>query len=185
MSRTEGTSPKKATSTWRNRLTLTKETRQGHILVCVALWSAISFLLFSRYILATVIVEGASMEPTFHTGDRCLLNRVSPLFGSVNRGDIVVLRDRGDDDFAIKRVVGLPNDDVEIQNGKVFINGKPLPEKYLPPLTQTWTPTPKGNSDYKLGPNSYFVLGDNREISEDSRYYGPISNDALLGVVIH
>lgn len=183
MSRTEDTPPQNATPRWRDRLNLTKETRQGHILVCVALWSAISFLLFSRYVLATVIVEGTSMEPTFHTGDRCLLNRVSPLFGAVNRGDIVVLRDRGDDDFAIKRVVGLPNDEVEIQKGRVFINGQPLTEQYLAPLTQTWVP--KGDVDYKLGPESYFVLGDNREVSEDSRYYGPISSDALLGVVIH
>jgi signal peptidase I len=183
MLRTEDTSSRKLAPRWRERLKLKKETRQGHILVCVALWSAISFLLFSRYVLATVIIDGASMEPTFHTGDRCLLNRVSPMFSAVHRGDIVVLRDRGDDDYAIKRVIGMPNDEVEIHSGHVFINGNLLKEKYLAPATHTWTP--KGDGDYKLGPHSYFVLGDNREVSEDSRYYGPISNNALLGVVIH
>lgn len=183
MLRTENTSPLGAPSTWRMRLNLKKETRRGHILVCVALWSAISFLLFSRYVLATVIIEGASMEPTFRTGDRCLLNRVSPVLGTITRGDIVVLRDRGEDDYAIKRVVGLPNDEIEFRKGRVYINGVLLREKYLAPHTQTWTP--RGNGDFHLGPHSYFVLGDNRPISEDSRYYGPISQGAILGVVMH
>jgi len=182
MLRTENTLPNECSSKWRRRFTLKRETRQGHILVCVALWSAISFLVFSRYVLATVIIDGASMEPTFHTSDRCLLNRIAPIIGSIDRGDIVVLRDRGDDDYAIKRVVGMPNDSVVIHGGKVFVNGTLLEEKYLAPLTHTWTP--KGNGDYKLGPNSYFVLGDNREVSEDSRYYGPVPGKALLGVVI-
>ncbi len=160
-----------------------RETRQGHILVCVALWSAISFLLFSRFVLATVIIDGASMEPTFHSGDRCLLNRMAPLFGSIERGDMVVLRDRGDNDFAIKRIVGLPNDEIDIRKGRVLVNGQPLAESYLAPLTQTWTP--KGDGHYKLDANSYFVLGDNREVSEDSRYYGPVSLNRLLGVVVN
>ena len=165
------------------RLILKKETRHGHILVCVALWSAISFLLFSRFVLATVIIDGASMEPTFRTGDRCLLNRIAPLFGSFGRGDMVVLRDRGEDDYAIKRIVGLPEDEVDIRGGRVFINGKPLDESYLAPLTHTWTP--EGDGHYRVGADSFFVLGDNREISEDSRYYGPISSKRLLGVVMN
>jgi signal peptidase I len=183
MLRTENTWPSRNSSKWRDRLTLKKETRQGHILVCVALWSAISFLLFSRFVLATVIIDGASMEPTFRSGDRCLLNRMAPLFGSIDRGDMVVLRDRGDNDFAIKRIVGLPQDEVEILGGKVYINGMPLDESYLAPLTHTWTP--QGDGHYRLGSDSFFVLGDNREISEDSRYYGPISSKRLLGVIMN
>lgn len=182
MLRTENTLSKEATSSWRARWTLRKETRQGHILVCVALWSAISFLLFSRFVMATVIIDGASMEPTFRSGDRCLLNRVAPLIGSIDRGDMVVLKDRGDNDFAIKRIVGLPNDEVVIRKGAVFINGERLEERYLAPLTQTWTPA--GESRFKLGPENFFVLGDNREVSEDSRYYGPVSSKVLLGVVM-
>jgi signal peptidase I len=183
MLRTENLLSGPGAQKWRQRLTLRRETRRGHILVCVALWSAISFLMFSRFVLATVIIDGASMEPTLHTGDHCLLNRMAPLFGAINRGDVVVLRDRGDDDYAIKRIVGLPNDDVEIRKGSVYVNGARLQERYLAPLTRTWTP--KGDGHYKLGPHSYFVLGDNREVSEDSRYYGPVSQQALLGVVVN
>jgi signal peptidase I len=183
MLRAEDTLPVRITASWRQRLTLKRETRQGHILVCVALWSAISFLVFSRFVLATVIIDGASMEPTFHSGDRCLLNRTALMFGSVSRGDMVVLRDRGDNDFAIKRIVGVPHDEVEFRKGKVLINGELLEEDYLAPLTRTWTP--QGDGHYKLGPDSYFVLGDNREVSEDSRYYGPVSFNRLLGVVVN
>jgi len=182
MLRTENTPPNPGPALRPFRWQLKRETRQGHILVCVALWSAISFLVFSRFVLATVIIDGASMEPTFHSGDRCLLNRVALAFGTIDRGDMVVLRDRGDNDFAIKRIVGLPNDEVEIRKGAVLINGRLLDEDYLAPLTRTWSP--KGEAHYQLGPDSYFVLGDNREVSEDSRYYGPISSDRLLGVVV-
>lgn len=183
MLRPENTKTAPGASTWRLRWNLQRETRQGHILVCVALWSAISFLLFSRFVLATVIIDGASMEPTFHSGDRCLLNRMALVVGSVGRGDMVVLRDRGMDDYAIKRVVGLPNDEIELRKGEVLVNGKPLKESYLAPRTRTWSP--KGDVRYKLGSDSYFVLGDNREVSEDSRYYGPVSSDRLLGVVLN
>lgn len=183
MIRTEDTQKANAATGWRLRWQLKKETRQGHILLCVALWSAISFLIFSRFILATVIIDGVSMEPTFHSGDRCLLNRLATHLGSPGRGDMVVLQDRGEGDYAIKRVIGVPNDDIEIRDGNVFVNGEELQETYLAPRTRTYGP--RGSAHFSLGPDSYFVLGDNREMSEDSRYYGPVPKGRLLGVVLH
>lgn len=182
--KTDNTISSASAAGWRQRLHLKKETRQGHILFCVALWSAISFLVFSRYVLATVIIDGASMEPTFHSGDTCLLNRLEPVLGSVDRGDFVVLQDRGPGDYAIKRVIGLPNDEIEFREGRVFVNGAPITEDYLAANTVTTTPH-GGPTRFEVGPGNYFVLGDNREISEDSRYYGPISKKTLLGVVLH
>ena len=169
-------------ASWRQRINLKKETRQGHILLCVALWSAISFLMFNKFVLATVIIDGASMEPSLSSGDTCLLNRLEPLLGSVDRGEVVVLQDRGPDDYAIKRVIGLPNDEVEIRNGHVFVNGTELVEDYLSRGTFTQSTRP-GFDRFVVGPESYFVMGDNREVSEDSRYYGPVGKSALLGVV--
>jgi signal peptidase I len=183
MLRTETKQTEAASPLGERRWILKRETRQGHILLCVALWSAISFLLFSRFVLATVVIDGASMEPTYQTGDRCLLNRLAPYLGSISRGDKVVLRDRGHSDYAIKRVIGMPLDEVVIRDGRVFVNGKELDEHYLDPATRTWTPTGEGR--YLLGPDAYFVLGDNREVSEDSRYYGPVSRASLLGVVLN
>ncbi len=180
--KTERTFVSLPSGNWLDRINLRKETRQGHILLCVALWSAISFLVFSRYVLATVIIDGASMEPTLTSGDTCLLNRLEPLLGSIDRGEVVVLQDRGPTDYAIKRVIGLPNDEVEIRDGHVFVNGSELIEEYLAKGTSTFSPS-KNHDRIVVGPESYFVLGDNREISEDSRYYGPIKKSALLGVV--
>jgi signal peptidase I len=180
--KTESTFASLPSGNWLHRINLRKETRQGHILLCVALWSAISFLIFSRYVLATVIIDGASMEPSLTSGDTCLLNRLEPLLGSVDRGEVVVLQDRGPTDYAIKRVIGLPNDVVEIRDGHVFVNGSELIEEYLAKGTSTVSPN-KNQGRIVVGPESYFVLGDNREISEDSRYYGPIKKSALLGVV--
>ncbi|HAV65405.1 MAG TPA: signal peptidase I [Verrucomicrobiales bacterium] len=180
--RTENTIAMVAGTGWRQRLHLRKETRQGHILLCVALWSAISFLVFSRFVLATVIIDGVSMEPTFQSGDHCLLNRLATVMGGVDRGDMVVLCDRGEGDYAIKRVIGVPNDDVEIRDGLVFLNGERLDEAYLADGTRTYAPA--GQLRFSLGPDSYFVLGDNRALSEDSRYYGPVSRSKLLGVVL-
>ncbi len=180
--KTESTFAPRSARKWVHSLSFKKETRQGHILFCVVLWSAISFLVFSRYILATVIIDGASMEPSLSSGDTCLLNRLEPLLGSVDRGEVVVLQDRGPSDYAIKRVIGLPNDEVEIRDGHVFVNGKELVEEYLAKGTSTVSPK-RDHDRIVVGPESYFVLGDNREISEDSRYYGPIKKSALLGVV--
>lgn len=182
--KTDNYSNKSAETGWQSRIRLRKETRQGHILLCVALWSAISFLVFSRYVMATVIIDGASMEPSMSSGDTCMLNRLEALIGSVDRGEVVVLQDRGPQDFAIKRVIGLPNDEVEIRDGMVFINGERLDESYLLRGTRTLVPV-VGRERFKVGPDSYFVLGDNREISEDSRYYGPVKKSSLLGVVLH
>lgn len=180
--KTENTLVNRSSENWRRRINLKTETRQGHILLCVALWSAISFLVFNRFILATVIIDGASMEPSLSSGDTCLLNRLEPMLGSVDRGEVVVLQDRGPNDYAIKRVIGVPNDEVEIRDGHVFLNGAELAEEYLLKGTTT-TATKPGVERFVVGPESYFVLGDNREISEDSRYYGPIKKTALLGVV--
>lgn len=164
------------------RFRLTRETRQGHVLVCVALWSVISFLLFSRFLLATVVIQGESMSPTLHEGDRLLLNRLSAYMGQIDRGDVVVLQDRGAEDYAIKRVVGLPNDHIRLQGGQVYVNGHPLREGYLP--SGTVTEAAAGHQDFTLSSDLYFVLGDNRRISEDSRYYGPVRRAQLLGVVV-
>ena len=134
--------------------------------------------------MATVIIDGDSMAPSLRSGDTCVLNRLELVFGSIERGEVVVLQDRGPEDFAIKRVVGLPNDVVEIREGQVFVNGERLEEAYLERDTRTAVPY-VGNRKFKVGPDSYFVLGDNRAVSEDSRYYGPIKKSSLMGVVLY
>lgn len=123
-------------------------------------------------------VEGASMEPNFHTGERVLVNRLAYQgFREPQRGDVIVFHawhSAGDEDY-IKRVVGLPGDVVEIHEGGVYINGSRYAEPYLDQSTQS-----------SLGPtvvpdDTYFVLGDNRGNSSDSRLFGPLPVERIVG----
>jgi signal peptidase I len=95
----------------------------------------------------------------------------------------VVLKDPGHNDFAVKRIVGGPNDWVNLRNSGVYLNGKRLAEPYLPEGTRTAVPD-RQEKWILLGPNQYYVLGDNRSNSEDSRFYGVIPRKSILGVLI-
>ena len=149
----------------------------GLLMCCVA-----SYFLASRYMVCTVVIRGRSMTPTLRDGDQYLLNRIAYLFREPLRGDLVVIHDPGHTDMAIKRIVGLPGDSIEVKNNQVFVNGQRLPEPYLAPTTLT-SPGHALQHIVHLGSKSYFVMGDNRSESEDSRYYGPIQRDNIVGVV--
>ncbi|MBI1839609.1 MAG: signal peptidase I [Verrucomicrobia bacterium] len=150
----------------------------GLFLCCVA-----SYFLASRYMVCTVIIRGRSMTPTLRDGDQYLLNRIAYLFREPKRGDLIVLRDPGHTDMAIKRIVAGPGDCIEVKDGVVYVNHSRLAEHYLAPSTQTQPGKALSSGAVRLGDKSYFVLGDNRQESEDSRYYGPIHRDNIVGVV--
>lgn len=152
------------------------------LLVGLFLCCAASYFLASRYMVCTVVIRGRSMIPTLRDGDQYLLNRIAYLFREPRRGDLVVIHDPGHTDMAIKRIVGLPGDQIEIKDGMLYINHKRLTENYLAPHTKT-LPGDASLRSVKLGSKQYFVMGDNRSESEDSRYYGPIHHDKIVGVV--
>jgi len=161
---------------------LKPETRQGHILVCVALWSTIAFLFIHRFVVSAVVIDGRSMLPTLFPGQQCIVNGWLPHFRDYQRGDLVVIRDDTRGDYMVKRIVGLPNEQLLIKDGRVMVDGFPLRESYLSARTYTdaieHTP-----SVIKLSGDEYFVLGDNRALSEDSRFYGPIGRSKLIGLI--
>ncbi len=148
------------------------------------LWSELVGTVLPAVIIALVIhlflaqatrVYGQSMEPTLHTDDRIIIEKVSYYFHPPRRGDIVVVRVESRSNPLIKRIVGLPGETIAIHDGKVFINGKPLEEDYLgEPTTGYLPPT-------RIPMMHYFVLGDNRQASSDSRYFGPIPRKAIQG----
>ncbi len=148
--------------------------------------AVISIFLIYQFIAKPFVVNGASMEPTFISGNSwydseyVLVDEVTYHFDNPARGQIIVFHDPLDySEFFIKRIVGLPGDTVSISNGKVYINGNVLPEPYLPAGVVT-----EGQSTYpKLGPGEYFVMGDNRLESFDSRSWGPVKSNAIVGVV--
>lgn len=116
------------------------------------------------------VVDGASMEPTYCPGARVY---TAPISSPIQRGDIVLIDD-GKKEYALKRVVGMPGETIRLWRGYVFINRKMLIEPYLPKHTYTFPDERSDRTAFELGPNEYFVLGDNRLISSDSRSYGPV-----------
>jgi signal peptidase I len=122
------------------------------------------------------------MEPTLKPGDRVLVNKLSYDLHSIHRGDIVVFKrppsEAGNPAIKdlIKRVVGLPGETIEQIDGRVYINGHPLKESYLPDGTVT-TNLPRR----VVPPGTYFVMGDNRSNSSDSRFIGPIPGSLIVG----
>jgi signal peptidase I len=151
-------------------------------LVAVMVLSLVAYYFISRFVLMTVVVQGRSMSPTLLDGQHLMLNRMAFLIDSPRHGDLVVLKDPGHSDYAVKRVVGVPGDTLLFDDGAVFRNGRKLCEVYLGTGMPTLTPNLKKKC-VALGAGEYFVLGDNRGNSEDSRFYGPISGAAILGLV--
>lgn len=141
------------------------------ILLAAVIWLAVNFAT-ARY-----VVDGQSMEPNLHTGQFLIVSRLVYKFGAPQRGDIIVFDFPGNpaDDY-VKRVIGLPGDTVTIQAGQIFINGNRLDEPYLP--DERMLPT---QGRWVVPEESYFVLGDNRAHSSDSRSWGMLPQDAIIG----
>lgn len=124
-------------------------------------------------------VKGESMFPTLENSEYLLTEKISYRFGQPERGDIIVFESppNPSEDF-IKRIVALPGEEVKISQGHVVVNGKPLEENYLPENTYTSEGT---FNRVSLGDDEYFVLGDNRNNSSDSRRWGPVKRKAVVG----
>lgn len=127
-------------------------------------------------------VKGSSMEPNFHDAEYILTDKISYRFSPPKRGDIVIFRAPKNRELDyIKRVIGLPKDKIRITNGKVFINGQQLKEDYLQGrITSPGSFLPEGK-EYTVGENEYFCLGDNRPYSSDSRDWGTVVREDIIG----
>lgn len=130
-------------------------------------------VLLRTFIITPVRVDGDSMKQTLKNGDILLLYKL----GNVKRNDIIVLHEEKDNEKIIKRIIGMPGDTVAIKNGEIYINDKVIKDTYAYGET----------SDYNkitLDSDEYFILGDNRLISKDSRYFGPIKESEIKGKII-
>jgi signal peptidase I len=125
-------------------------------------------------------VNGFSMEPALNDGDRVFISRAMAFFGMFDRGDIVMIKPekKGADELIIKRLIALPGEKVEIKSNKLYINGEEYKEAYL-------------NDSYKMSDMSvmlseteYFFMGDNRDLSFDSRSFGALDKESLKAVII-
>lgn len=135
------------------------------------------------------LVQGASMEPTIYNNDRLLVDKLTPRFIDYKRGDIIILHPPGNDSIDyVKRIIALPTDTVKILNCKVYVSTASerfiLEEPYLNPKTCTADGSKiKEGRSIRLEPGQYLVLGDNRSKSYDSRFFGVISKDRIVGRV--
>lgn len=151
--------------------------------VIVALLSFASYFCISHFFLQSVQVVGASMSPTLHHSGFYLLNRCVYWVREPHPGDVVVIRDPIDQTYSVKRIIAGNGDTVRFFGGRVYVNGQELYEPYLPEGTRTYPYSPSHDT-FRCGRDEYFVLGDNRMDSTDSRVYGPIHCSRILGSII-
>ncbi|MDE2311464.1 MAG: signal peptidase I [Patescibacteria group bacterium] len=142
---------------------------------------------FRIFVAEPFVVSGSSMLPNFHNGDYLIIDRLSYRFSQPDRGDVIVLLFPKDtSQFFIKRIIGLPGETVQIKQGHVYIfnqqhpEGFELNESYIPSGVMTYDQPDK---KVTLGDNEYFVLGDNRLASSDSRVWGILPRNDIVGRV--
>jgi signal peptidase I len=165
--------------------------------VLIFTWEILKVMVISLAIIIPVryfliqpfYVKGASMEPNFHDHEYLIIDEISYRFTEPKRGEIVVFRYPKDpQEYFIKRVIGLPGEKVEIKNGQVYIynqefkDGVVLEEKYLSSDLKTYSLA--GTDSVTLGKDEFFVFGDNRNASKDSRSFGPVDRSFIIGRVL-
>ncbi len=133
-------------------------------------------LLIHVFLAQATRVYGQSMEPNLHTDQRLVIEKVSYRLHGPQRGDVVVIQDpTGGPELLIKRVIGLPGERITVTDGRVYVDGTPIAEPYL---TQ---PTSGNGRSWVVPPLHVFVMGDNRIASRDSRIFGPVALDQIVG----
>lgn len=152
-------------------------------------WDLVKFAIIALAIVVPIrmwiaqpfVVSGDSMFPTFHNGEYLIIDEISYILGTPKRGDVVVFKYPNDPSrYFIKRIIGLPNEEVSIKNGEITIKNKENPEGFKlvePYLNEKFSTT----EVQKIGDEEYFVMGDNRNRSSDSRSWGLLPRENMTG----
>ena len=145
------------------------------------------FIVVYLFIMQPNQVKGASMEPTFNNGDYIMTSKITYKFRAIQRGDVIVFKSPKNPDIEyIKRIVGLPGDQIVVKNSQVFINNNLVPETYISAATNLWDGGYTKEGVPTTIPSNYiFVMGDNRPRSSDSREFGPVTIDSIIGQVFY
>lgn len=158
--------------------------------VQIVLVAALVYLVLSTFVTQPFEVEMDSMTPALVAGDHLLVDRLSPRWNDYARGEVVVFDAPAPYDADgipyIKRIIGVPGDRIELENGRVSLTTPGgttdrVDEPYLDPGTTTLPQGPDGTRTWEVGEEEYFVMGDNRDGSVDSRTFGPIARSRIVG----
>ncbi len=134
------------------------------------------------YLIQPFLVEGSSMEPNFHNGEYILIDKLSYRVQAPKRGDVIVFHPPNNANLNyIKRIIGLPGDRIEIINGKVSVNGAVIEEAYIPNAITSYRSSTTAKLDVTLSAGNYYVLGDNRDHSSDSREWNAVPAINIIG----
>ncbi len=148
----------------------------GRVVILIAITAVVFYYSTGQFF----VVSGISMDPTLADGEWLAISKVNHYIRDIKRGEIVVFHFPGtNNDKHIKRVIGLPGEEVKVRNGNVFVDGQELFEGYLEEGKET-----EGKVDLKLGQDEYFVLGDNRDHSNDSRVWGALPKEEVIGQAV-
>jgi signal peptidase I len=143
--------------------------------------SAVASVVIITFFYQPVRVEGTSMLPRLEDRDRIFINKFVYHFTSIQRGDVIVFRyPRDPEKSYIKRVIAVPGDRLRIDHGRVFVNGRLLREPYVPPEYRD----NRSLAEMTLPPGDYYVMGDHRSISSDSRDFGPVDRSFIYGKAV-
>lgn len=162
-----------------------QELKQEHPLTEIVRFALIALIIvlpIRWFVAQPFIVSGASMENTFHGGEYLIVDQISYYFEDPQRGEVVVFRyPRDPSKFFIKRVIGVPGDTVNIEGNIITITNEDHPEGFVISEPYVFEMTPNTNIEETLRENEYYVMGDNRNASSDSRVWGILSRDKIVG----
>jgi signal peptidase I len=151
---------------------------------CLLCLATLSFLVVSHFVFESVQVIGPSMNPTLADSNFYWIDKLAYTSKDPRPGDIIALKDPSGRGLDVKRIIAVPGQSIYISHGKVYVDGQLLKEPYLPRKELTFAYEKSEDEFFCLGPNQFFVMGDNRGNSCDSRSFGPIGREAILGRVI-
>jgi signal peptidase I len=154
------------------------EKRRANRLAFILFWSIVMYYFFTVYVVSLGVVNDISMHPTLPEGAYYMVNKYIYRFAHPERGDIVVFRkDRYTSEEYVKRVIALPGETFSVQGGEVYVNGRRLDEPYAAGRSHP------DSAPHTIGKDAYFVLGDNRLMSEDSREFGAVPFTNIMGKI--
>lgn len=153
-------------------------------LIAILCLSFISYFLISNCIVQSVTVSGPSMTPNLLNGGNYFVNRLAYVQSDPKHTDIVEVRDPQDGTLVVKRIIATPGESIYFKNGVVYVNSKRIFEPYLEPRTPTFAYEKSAEEFICCGADQYYVLGDNRNNSTDSRTFGPVPRANILGKVM-